>query len=352
MKNLWVNIKYMFIDTIRDKAVVFWLLAFPILLSAFFFMAFKDLDNYDLTKINVGIEQSNPYYEILNFVDVLELKETSSDEVENLLKEKEIVAYIKDDGDLLIKDSGINVSIVKNIMDQIVQMREMRLPMERYDFEVVYTQDKTVDMTSVNYYMYTLVGMISIYGYYIAVSLFSLYQANISTLGARLSVSPLNKLTVVITSAFVSFIFSFMANALALVFIHLVLGVKIIVNLGPSILILLGASIFSVALGAVISTSNKMGPEMKSGLGTVITLTLAFLTGMMNPTIKHFIEDKLPVLAAYNPVNIVNDSLVSVNVLGLDTGDIAIPLLRLIALSLVLFVLSMIWIGRKTYDSI
>jgi ABC-2 type transport system permease protein len=71
----------------------------------------------------------------------------------------------------------------------------------------------------------------------------------------------------------------------------------------------------------------------------------------MNPQVKHFVEDKLPLLARFNPVTIVNDALVSVNVLA-ETSRIYLPLVRLVALSLLLFLISMIWIGRRSYDSI
>ena len=59
----------------------------------------------------------------------------------------------------------------------------------------------------------------------------------------------------------------------------------------------------------------------------------------------------MPLLARFNPVTIVNDALVSVNVLA-ETSRIYLPLVRLVALSLLLFLISMIWIGRRSYDSI
>lgn len=351
MKNLGLNIKYMFLETVRDKGAIFWLLAFPILLSTFFFLAFQKLDAPELTTIKVAADPNNPYYQILETIEVLDLEQMDEDTARAELDEENLTAYIKADGSLLIKKSGAQVSIVKGIMDQIIQMQKMQLPPERYDFTAVYTKDEAVNLSAMQYFMYTLIGMISIYSYFTAVTSFSTYQANISTLGARLSVSPLSKGTVVLTSAIVSLIFCFLSNIIALLHIQLVLGVELVNNLTPTILILFVASLFGVAFGAIISTSNKLQMDGKIGLGTTVTLTLSFFTGMMNPQVKHFIEDKLPLLAKFNPVAIVNDALVSVNVLA-DTAGIYLPLVRLVALSLLLFLISMIWIGRRSYDSI
>ncbi|MDI9460801.1 MAG: ABC transporter permease [Saccharofermentanales bacterium] len=351
MKNLRLNIKYIFLETVRDKGAIFWLIAFPILLSTFFFLAFQKLDAPELTTIKVAAGQDNPYYQILETIEVLDLEQMDEEAARTELEAENLVAYIKADGSLLIKKSGVQVSIIKGIMDQIVQMQKLQLPPERYDFTAVYTKDEAINLSSMQYFMYTLIGMISIYSYFTAVTSFSTYQANISTLGARLSVSPLSKGTVVITSAVVSLLFCFLSNIIALVYIQLVLGVTLVSNFAPTILILFAASLFGVAFGAIISTSNKLQLDGKVGLGTTVTLILSFFTGMMNPQVKHFVEDKLPLLARFNPVTIVNDALVSVNVLA-ETSRIYLPLVRLVALSLLLFLISMIWIGRRSYDSI
>ena len=114
---------------------------------------------------------------------------------------------------------------------------KMQLPPERYDFTAVYTKDEAVNLSAMQYFMYTLIGMISIYSYFTAVTSFSTYQANISTLVLAQCI-PLEQGHGSATSAIVSLIFCFLSNIIALLHIQLVLGVELVNNLAPTILIL------------------------------------------------------------------------------------------------------------------
>lgn len=351
MKAIWHNTKYMFLQTIRDRGAIFWMMLYPLLLSLFFYLALGSLDEVELENINIGVSKDYPMKDILQDINILNVSEIEDDDLKTKLDGKMLVAYINKDGDMTIKDNSFSVGIVKSIVDQIKQTTSLGQDARYIDFNANYIKDNSIQISSLKYYMFTLIAMFSVYGYFNSVELFSRYQANIDEFGARVNTTPIKKTTIVISTIIVSLITNLLSNILLLLHLKYVLGLDMLVNLAPSALIIIVANMFSIALGAIIATSNKLSLDAKSGLGISFTLALAFMTGMMNTRVKHAIADNLPLLAKLNPINLVNDALVSVNILN-DTKAIYEPLMILSFMTIVLFGLSMLWLRRRRYDSI
>ncbi|NLW52445.1 MAG: hypothetical protein GXY87_03645 [Tissierellia bacterium] len=182
MKAIWHNTKYMFLQTIRDRGAIFWMMLYPLLLSLFFYLALGSLDEVELENINIGVSKDYPMKDILQDINILNVSEIEDDDLKTKLDGKMLVAYINKDGDMTIKDNSFSVGIVKSIVDQIKQTTSLGQDARYIDFNANYIKDNSIQISSLKYYMFTLIAMFSVYGYFNSVELFSRYQANIDDL--------------------------------------------------------------------------------------------------------------------------------------------------------------------------
>ena len=132
------NFKYSLKTLFRNKTLIFWTFAFPIILGTFFNMAFSNIESSEkLDVINIAIVNNEDFnnneifktaFEELsdknNNDRLFETKYTTEEEAKKLLEDEEIVGYMKlvnDEPKLTFTTSGINETIFKYESEEIAQ---------------------------------------------------------------------------------------------------------------------------------------------------------------------------------------------------------------------------------------
>lgn len=351
MKGLFRNILYQAKNSYRDKDFLFWAVIYPIILAGFFYIAFNGMMDIELEDINVGIVEDNPIEFILEEIDILNLVKVMEGEIEEKIENEEIDVFVDNDLNLLVKKSGIKETVVKEILDQIKQMVKLNRPMDSYDFSTDYIISNNQQANPMIIIFYSLIAMVSTYGLFNGIETVSLIQANLSNIGMRINSTPLNKFSFLTAGIVVALVLNLIANSLLIVFVQFVLKLDIVREIKYSGLFILLGNLFGVLLGVLIGVSNKQKLNIKTMIGIVITLFLAFLSGMMSPDIKIAIESKFPIIGRINPINIISSNLYRVNLLE-NTRFVNEGMIILSIYCIALFTISYIFLRRRTYDSI
>lgn len=351
MKTLFRNCIYLGKNAYSDLGLLFWSLLYPIILVTFFHIAFSGLTNIEFTTIDIGIEKGNPIIFILEQADILRVHEVSQEEINDKLISQQIHGFIDQELNITVNESGIKQTIIKEIVDQIKQMRALNRPMGNYDLTADYITVKNQEANGVLIIFYSLIAMVSTYGVFVGIETASLTQANLTNLGARLNMTPLKKRSFLLAGVIVALLLNLIANGLLLLFIKYVLKMVLFKNINQSLIFVLLGNLFGVALGVFIGVSNKQSNGVKTMISIVVTLSLSFLSGMMSPDLKVILDEKVPLLGKMNPIAIITNNLYKINILG-NTKDIGLGILLLISYSLLLMLGSYVFLRRRNYDSI
>lgn len=132
------NFKYAFITLFKNKMLIFWTFAFPIILGTFFYMAFSNIENSEkLDIINIAIIENEEfknnkiYKEAFRSLSdennkdrLFNLKLVTEQSAKELLEKDEIVGYmilVDNSPKITVNKSGINETILKLVTEEINQ---------------------------------------------------------------------------------------------------------------------------------------------------------------------------------------------------------------------------------------
>ena len=337
------NYKYRLKCIVRDKAMMFWTLLFPIILAILFNLALGNIGSADNFKpINLAVVKNSSYEGEEEFTKVLDegsdkkrddvvfnTQYVSKNKAEKLLEDNKVEGYIffDDDINIVVNKSGLNQTIIKSFVDEYKEkvstikriikenpkalnedMMKNLLKDTNYLKEVAIS--KQSPDPSVNYF-YTLIGMACLYGSFLGIKEISAIQANQSSQGARVCVSPTHKIKIFASSMLATTTVELFDIGVLLLFISTVLGVNFSSNLGYILLTCLVGTITGVTMGTFIGIIVKKNEGVKVGILIGSTMTMSFLAGMMYDKMKYIVANKLPILAYINPVNLIADSFYS-----------------------------------------
>lgn len=351
MEGLFRNCIYQGKNIFREKSFLFWTLIYPIVLAVFFYTGFSGIINAELEKIEVGIDSNNPIIFILEDIELFNIHKITEDQASLQLENYEIHGFIDNDLNLLVAKSGINQSIIKEVLDGVKQRVKLNKPMERLDFSKDYLIDKNQKSNGIIIIFYSLIGMVSTYGLFSGIETVSLIQANLTNVAKRLNVTPLKKKEFLLAGIIVSLTLNLLANGLLLIFIKYILKIDLLTELKYSLAFIILGNIFGVALGVFVGVSNKQATNTKVLLSLMITLFSSFLSGMMSPDVKVLVDKNMPLLARLNPMSIMTNNLYRINLLGITKG-VREGMIILLVYSVILMGISYGFLRRQTYDSI
>lgn len=327
---------------LRNKELMFWTFAFPLLLSTFFNMAFSNLNSseafrpIDIAVVNdAGYKQDAAFQQTLTAVSagenrIFNLTEASSrEQAQQLLESEEIAGYFSVDGALLltVKQSGLSQSIMKSFADQYQQTASaigqiltnnpqalqagllQDLGLSRgYVTEV--TASGAAPNNVLNYF-YSLIAMACFYGSFFGLQEVTDIQADLSPRAARINMSPVHKLKAFVAGLTAALAIQFAEILILLAYLAFVLHV----DFGPrTAYVLLTAflgCILGLSFGSLISAAVKKSEGLKTAILIGVTMIGSFLAGMMMLSMKYIISQKAPVLSYLNPVNLVTDAFYS-----------------------------------------
>ncbi len=351
MYRLWNNCKYQGKDLFRNFDFVFWTLAYPIIMAIFFNAAFGGMLNPNIERVKVGISRENQMLPILEEIDFLDLHLIEGDEYDKKLYNEEIHGYVDDNLNLIVAKSGIQQTIIKEVLEQLKQTIKLNRPIDGSEFSVNYVSLRNQKANATTIIFYSLIAMVSTYGVFAGIETVSLIQANLSNLGIRLNVTPLKKKDFLMAGTIVAFLLNLLSNVMLLLFIEYILKIELFKEYLYSLLLIILGNLFGIALGIFIGSSNKKSVNVKTVTGIAVTLFLSFLSGMMSPWIKIIIDKNVPIIGRINPISIISNNLYRINILG-STKSVTEGIVILLIYTLLLLFMSYIFLRRKSYDSI
>lgn len=383
------NFKYSLKILLKNKSLIFWTFAFPILLGTLFNMAFSNIEKSEkLSIIDIAIINSDEFDNDKIFKETMQtlsddnnknkifnITYTDISKAKKMLLNEEITGYLKfneNNIDIIVNSSGINETILRNIVDEIEREKEVINTLVKketekgnIDYTAIYNKialllnnsnatlkdisNKNLSYTMIEYY--TLVAMAVLYGALISMNVVNYKLANMNSVGKRTAVSKVGKGKLLLGSLLASYIVQMLSLLILLVYTIFVLKVDYGSDIMHVILLIAIGSLASLTLGLGVSTMLKTNENTKTGILIAITMLWSTLSGMMGITTKYVIDKNIPILNILNPANMITDAFYSLYYY--DTlNRFYSNIISLLVFSLIMIIISYESLRRQKYDSI
>lgn len=378
------NFKYALLRLMRNKANLFWILVFPIVLDCFFKIAFSNItasesfhtipvavvegDNADATAFHTMIEQLSGDSE-----DAMLSATFCDDKKARTLLEKgkvDGIFYTTDTVELAVNsdlsDASINQSILQSLLTQYYLNRDLIVQIlttnpgniESLVDSIGQSVDtrKEVSLTRNNtdtydQYFYNLIAMACLYTAMGGINLAINNSANLSSLAARKTIAPAKRAALIGTELLAIILFESLLNMVSFLFIVTVLGIHMTTHLGLAMLTILISTTFSITFGMFLGCVGPKSEGGKTGLMFAVVMPLCFLSGLMMGTMRMVVEKYAPFVNRINPAALISDSFYALNnydTLTRYTGNI----LTLLLMTVLFLIISILVTRRKTYASL
>lgn len=392
------NFTYSLKTLCKNRVLLFWTFAFPILLGTFFYLAFSNIENSEKLDVfsiaivdndafnnrkvlketfkNLGNEKNEDRLFEITYVE-------KQKEAKKLLEEDSIIGYllVEDEVKIIVKKSGMQQTILKVATEEMLEIETMiqvgiekeiqenlkngiALDLTQEYFEQVATKiasafhdatySKDISSSHLSYTMiefYTLIAMTCLYGGILSMTSMNQSLPNRSTTGKRISVSPIAKGKLILSSVLSSFLVQLFGVFLLFLYTIFVLKVDYGSRLSLIILLAFVGSLAGLSLGIFIATFLKANDNVKMGILIAITMLGCFLSGMMGITMKYIVDTNMPIINKMNPASMITDGFYSLYYYDtLDRFYFNVGSLSLFTLLMIL--LSMYQLRRQTYDTI
>ena len=378
------NVKYNLKALFKNKGLIFWSFAFPIIMATLFNMAFGNWEESEkFTSINIGIV-TNEYFDnniiaknVFNSLSdddnkIFKITYTSKDEVTNLLMDKKIegiIEYTNSNPSIIINSNSVSSTIIKSVVDEIEtnntifsdlmksgqyasnnMEEQVNRIIERINSTTINTKDisvKKLDIAVIEYY--SLLAMTCLYGGFIAMSAISNSLASASNRGKRVAISPIKKSTAILSSLCASFIVQLIGALLLLIYINII-GVNLHTNLISVFIITILGVLAGISIGLIVSVMINKSEDTKLGIIIAISMALSVLSGMTGVSLKYVIDSKIPFINKINPAAMITDGLYAVYYE--NSARFLNNIISLIIFISLLIVISILYMRRKKYDNI
>lgn len=388
------NFKYALRTLFRNRMLIFWTYAFPIILGIFFNMAFSNIESSEkLDIIDIAVVDNKDFnnnmaakqtFKVLSDEDgdnrLFHTKYVDEKEAEQLLEEEKITGYVLAEGDrikIVVATNGIEQTILKSVVDEMQQMNKLvtmsagkkiqeQVSSGNIDYEKIYAnvveavmnqeEVKIKDFSNdrLSYMMvefYTLIAMACLYGGIIGMVAMNKNLPNMSNIGKRVGVSPVSKMKLVLGSVLAGYIIQLIGIFILFLFTVFVLKVDFGNNLPLIVVLALAGCLAGLSIGIAVGTLVKSGENTKTGIVIGVTMVGCFLSGMMGVTMKYIVDTNVPILNKINPASMITDGFYSLYYY--DTLDrYFLNLVSLLVFAAVMICLSFAGLRRQTYDSI
>jgi len=393
------NLKYSLKILFKNKMLIFWTFAFPIILGTFFNMAFSNIEKSEkLDIISIAIVETEEfknnkiYQEIFQNLSnkknkdrLFNIQYVSLKEAKELLKTDKITGYLllNDNCKIVINKNGINETIFKCVVEEVSQTEKMMSTIleekiskyiengteKNTNLSLLYNkineeiasilkkEQKNIEDISTNNLSYTmieyysLIAMACLYGAILSLVAINHNLANMSSNGKRISISPTSKKSLIISSLLSSYITQIIGVSLLFIYTTFVLKVNYGPNLALVILLALVGCLAGLSLGLAIGVILKTNEDIKRGLIIVVTMFCCFLSGMMGITMKYIIDKNIPIINKINPASMITDGFYSLYYY--DTlNRYWFNIISLLIFAFIFITISMLSLRRQKYDSI
>lgn len=371
---------------IRDKQIMFWTFLFPVLLATLFNMAFSNLSSAEsFSEIKIGIINDEEYKRNTAFSKAIEavsgsdksgdknnlfnVTYTTKEDADKLLEDNKIEGYIYFDKDirLVVKQSGLNETIIKSFLDdfkqttstvttiisqnpEAVQKGLFNNISDRSEFIKEVAAGKSAPDTTVNYF-YSLIAMACLYGSFCGLKEVTNLQANLSAQGARINMAPTHKLKISLASVFAAATVQLANIFLLLGYLSFILKVNFGNQFGYIALTCVVGTVTGVTFGTCIASINSKSEGIKVAILISVSMTMSFLSGMMFDKMKYIVNTKAPILGYLNPSNLITDSFYTLYYYDTYTRFFA-NIALLCVFSIVFSLITYLAVRRQKYASL
>lgn len=382
------HFKYSMKTLFKNKLLLFWTFAFPIILGTLFQMAFHNIEQSEtLDMIPIAIVKTESNSENNRIIHALNQLNSSADslfsitysseqEANDLLKKRKISGYliVTDSLKVVVKENGINQTILKYVTEEILEMEDMMKQMilhgdfssmeenldqelylkinqikERYHTDLVNVSNSNLSYTMIEFY--TLIAMTCLYGGILGLYLVNQNLANQSANGKRVAISPTSKNKIIFSSALAGYTVQLIGISLLFLYTIFVLHINYGEDFLKILILTLVGCFAGLSMGIMIASVFKANENTKTGIVIAFTMLGCFLSGMMGITMKYMIDKNMPIINFINPASMITDGfyvLYYYETLGRYYFDV----ISLIIFSFVMILLSIHSLRRQTYDSI
>ena len=389
------NFKYAFKTLFRNKMLIFWTFAFPIILGTLFNLAFSNIENseklniIDIAIVNSEEFQNDEIYKeaFKNLSDennedrLFNTKYISKEEAITLLEDGKITGYFELENNkpkVTISTNGINETIFKYIVEEIEEQKsiitnianekisqELKNGNLSLDYQKIYSEIltkldssevklKNISNSNLSYTMiefYSLIAMTCLYGGILGIVAINNNLPNMSNKGKRVSVAPISKGKLIFGSLLASYVVQLIGLALLFIYTVFVLKVDYGENLPLIILLALVGSLAGLSLGIAIGTLVKSNDNTKTGILIATTMLGCFLSGMMGITMKYVVDKNVPIVNKINPASMITDGLYSLYYYN-TYNRYFFDVISLLIFSIIMIMISYRGLRRQKYDSI
>ncbi|MDL2251009.1 ABC-2 type transport system permease protein [Lachnospiraceae bacterium PFB1-21] len=371
--------KYRLLQNVRDVSMMFWALAFPLLLGTFYSLAFGNMGNNAAgdgtwSEIPVGIvnvSENQPFEAFLDGLDGDLIKGKVYDDegaAKKALNNQKIKGYFVIDNNLALKLSGngLEESILANLLNTYEKNASLAMKvatekpqqletfLESLGDYQSFTKNaslggRTLD-PMINYF-FALLAYACLCGAFLGTRSTFDSQANLSALGARRCISPTHKLKLIFidltTLVLIQFVNMLILTAYLILFLKIDLGDNI-----PLLLFIeLMGTILSISIGIAIGSIARLSQGIKIGITVAVSLFPAFLAGLMFGDIRNIIEVHAPLVNRLNPAAVLADAFYCLGVYN-DQARLTRNLIILGVMAALLLTVAFLSIRREDYDSI
>lgn len=341
----WHAFYYYLKSILRQKETLCWTLLFPIALGTLFFAAFSGLsEDESLNTIPVAAVLEEEDIALKSLLEALgepgeeqflEVTYATEEEALSLLEQKKIIGILHGGKPATLSVSAqmdnmqMEQSILSAIVDQYntiydgIENVAMTNPEKveavirklsegtNYNEEITYTDGTMDEMVS---YFFNLIAMTCLYSSMTGLQIAIRNQANLSSLGARRSLSPTHKLISIFGEITASCLFQSVLVWISLFYLNFVLKVNFGSQFGYMMLASLVGCIFGIYFGFFVGCIGKMEEAIKLGILMVITMFNCFLSGLMVQNMRIQVERVCPWYNKINPAALISDSFYALSV--------------------------------------
>ena len=389
------NFKYTLKVLFKNKSLIFWTLAFPLILGTFFKMAFSDIVENEKLKIidiaiveNTSFNNNETYKEVFkNLSDsnnkdrLFNTKYTDLEEAKQLLEKDKIVGYLmleNDKPNLTFNTNGLNQTIFKYTVEEIENTSKIVNDLSKkeieneiikgntnIDYNSIYQNiinkinDKNANIEDISPknldYMlvefYTLIAMTCLYGGILSMYAINQKLPNMCSKGKRVSVSKLKKSHIILSSLLSSFLVELLGVLLLFIYTIFVLNIDFGSNTLYMILLTIVGTLSGLSLGLFVASVFKVNENSKVGILIAISMACTFLSGMMGVTLKYIIDKYASIVAMINPAGMITDGFYALYYYN-TLDRYFFNIISLLIFSFILIAISFISLRRQKYDSI
>lgn len=334
-------IKYSCLRLLRNKANIFWILLFPILLGCMFKAAMSNLsssENLHAIPVAIVYEEGDAVETFRAVAEelgkegegqLLSVTVCGEEEALRLLEEKEIdgILYANDQVSLTVSSNMVNAQLNQSILKTFVEQynlsaaaitdtamtRPQLLPAlaERLSENTGYCEDVSLSLNgsdSYTQYYYNIIAMACLFtamgGLLIAIE----NQGNLTTLAARKNISATHKLTAIVGELLANICFEYLLNVIAFFCLIYILRVDLTARLPLALFTILISTVTGVTFGFLIGAIGHRSEHFKTGIVFAVVMPCCFFSGLMVGSMRIILEQYVPFINRINPAALICDS--------------------------------------------